>query len=350
MLKSLLTERTELDADLLYYSMKGLGTDDDCLIELICTRSPVELKYMFDKFRGKYKKDPVTWISDETSGSYKKVLQKVIETSLNGDRMKMPTKEEWEPSLIKHVKSLYDAGEGQIGTDDKVFIELIAGKPREYVEKLSDYYCKKHGKYMETVISDECSFNFKKALIALVTPLPEWYADRLYKTMKGVGTEDLALVRIVATQKNRLLRPIAATFLHKYRSTLRTWIRDDTSGQYCKILEMTVMNYGEERLIPKDPTKDGTGAGAIPGSPNQYPWLPNFAPAPGATAPATAAAPATASQAPSAYNAGGNPAYGGGYQPYYQQQYRDPRAQLPHPFAQQGYNNQPGYRASPYPF
>jgi len=249
--KALLTERTTYDAELLYNAMKGLGTDDECLIELLCTRSPAEVKAMLDLFNAKYSKDPIQWIESETSGSYRKLLKHVITMSLTGDRSRLPPPSALESELAKDCKALYDAGEGKIGTDDQVFINIIGGRPREYVERLSDFYCRRHGKLLEAVINSEASFSFKKALIALVSPLPEWYAERLYKAMKGVGTNDNALIRYLVIQKNRLLRFINSAFLFKYKSTLRNWIHDDTSGEYRSVLKLTVINFGEERAPQK---------------------------------------------------------------------------------------------------
>jgi len=249
-LRAFLSERSAYDADLLKHSIRGVGTDDDCLIELICTRSPLELKWMFHEFeaKGYGRKDALTEISEDTSGSYKKLLRAII----TSDRTKMPDKDKIDELIARDVEALYAAGEGKIGTDDNVFIRILGGNPREYCEKLSEAYCKKYGKMLEAVVESETSFNFKRALLALVTPLDEWYAERLQRTMKGIGTYDHELIRIVAAQKDRRLKSIAKAFLHKYKSTLRTWVHDDTSGDFRKLLELTIQNFGEDRDIKVD--------------------------------------------------------------------------------------------------
>jgi len=250
-LKALLSERSAYDAELLRDSIKGLGTNDDCLIELICTRTPLELKWIFNEYQTKAygRKDALTEICEDTSGSYQKLLKTVITT----DRTKMPEKDRIDDFIAKDVEALYHAGEGKLGTDDDVFIRIIGGSPREYCERLSEAYFKKYGKMLTTVVESEASFNFKKALLALVTPLDEWYAERLQHSMKGIGTTDRELIRIIASQKDRRLRSITKIFLAKYKSTLRTWIHDDTSGDYRKLLELTVQYFGEEPKTPESP-------------------------------------------------------------------------------------------------
>jgi len=60
--------------------------------------------------------------------------------------------------------------------------------------------------------------------------------------MKGVGTNDQRLVRVIVTQKDRHLRPIAARFLEKFKATIKVWVCEDTSGDYRKLLE-TVLDH-----------------------------------------------------------------------------------------------------------
>jgi len=273
-LKAFLTERTAYDAELLKNAIRGVGTNDDCLIELICTRTPLELKWMFKEFeaRGLGRKDALTEISEDTSGSYKKLLRAIIQS----DRTKMPDKDKLDETLARDVEALYVAGEGKIGTDDNVFIRILGGNSREYCEKLSESYCKKYGKMLEAVVESEASFNFKRALLALVTPLDEWYAERLQRAMKGIGTYDHELIRIVASQKDRRLKSIAKAFLHKYKSTLRTWVHDDTSGDYRKLLEFTIQNFGEDREIKVEQFKTPEASRAPEQSRPADPFRPHY--------------------------------------------------------------------------
>ena len=45
-IKALLQPPAEYDASEVRAALKGLGTDDHCLIEIVCTRSPASLKEM----------------------------------------------------------------------------------------------------------------------------------------------------------------------------------------------------------------------------------------------------------------------------------------------------------------
>jgi len=239
---ALLVPRDLMDARLLNKSIKGLGTDDDLLIELICTRTHSEVQAMLARYKMEFGKDPLKEIEDDTSGNYRKLIIKICTT----DRSKaMFDMKEFE----RDVAALYEAGENQIGMDADVFIAIIGGKPRAYIEQLSIAYLHKHGKTLEAVVKDEAYFNFKQALYCLVTPVPDYMAEMLHKAMAGLGTNDKALVRIIATQKERYLPSISQAYLFKYKVTLKTAAKEETSGDYRRLLCSIVENFAEKVLL-----------------------------------------------------------------------------------------------------
>ena len=70
--------RDEADADAvaLHKAMKGFGTDDAALMDILVDRSPAEVQRISESFRNKFgsKGDLAAWIADDTSGNYKDVL------------------------------------------------------------------------------------------------------------------------------------------------------------------------------------------------------------------------------------------------------------------------------------
>jgi len=146
-LESLLTERSHLDAQYLHGSMQGIGTNDDILVEVLCTRTPEELKNVFIAYQQLFKKDLLQDLHSKLGGDFGKLLQ-ILATS---PRSVMPHRDQLE----RDAKSLYDAGEGKIGTDEQVFIHILGSNPRPYVEELSLAYCKLYGKNLT------CRYRFR---------------------------------------------------------------------------------------------------------------------------------------------------------------------------------------------
>jgi hypothetical protein len=238
----LVVDRSDYDAEILYDSVKGLGTDDGQLIEVVCTRSPKEIELMLEAFKRIYKKDPLKEVAEDVSGDYGKLLHTVLVS-----KRPMPDAKQMSEDVI----ALYRAGEDRIGTDEDVFIRIIGGYCRPYVEQLSILYKNKYGSDLITVIDNETSFNFRKALLALVTPIHEWYAHKLLLSMDRPGTADKSLIRIMVSQKDRYLPDIIKVFDSKNKRNLAAWLDDETSGDYKRML-LAIHGYSLKQLQEKE--------------------------------------------------------------------------------------------------
>ncbi|XP_030839401.1 annexin A8-like protein 1 [Strongylocentrotus purpuratus] len=63
-----------------------------------------------------------------------------------------------------------------------------------------------------------------------------FYVDSLYWAMKGLGTDDDKLIRIVVGRSEIDLASIKTMFKEKYTTTLAAMVEDDTSGDYKNVL------------------------------------------------------------------------------------------------------------------
>jgi len=234
-LVSLVTDRYELDAQLVEKAVKGLGTDEDLLSEVLCTRSPAELKLISDAYMRLYKKDMAARVYSDVSGD----LLRVYRTLLTSPR------EDTKPDsqIEADVKTLYTAGEGKWGTNEKAFIDIIASSSRPYCEKLFFAYAKVHGKSLDKAITNEMGGDTGKALALLVTPLDLVFSRKFYDSMHGAGTKDTMLVRLIATQKGRGLKAVNNRFLMDHQKNLNKWVESETSGDYRKILLSTLTHF-----------------------------------------------------------------------------------------------------------
>ena len=72
------SERAGFVLQMLYWSMKGIGTNDDALIRVIVTRAEIDLRAIRMEFQHLYNENLEDMISSDTSGSYKRFLLALV--------------------------------------------------------------------------------------------------------------------------------------------------------------------------------------------------------------------------------------------------------------------------------
>ena len=105
---ALFTDRFEYDAKQLYQAMKGAGTDEDTLIEIIGTRPGWMLKKIKKAYNNLYNKDLEKDIKDDTSGDFQKLLITLLQCNRSDN------KEVDIEKCIQICDELYNAGEKKL--------------------------------------------------------------------------------------------------------------------------------------------------------------------------------------------------------------------------------------------
>ena len=75
---ALFKEPVEYDCECIYNAMKGAGTDENCLIEVIASRPNWLLEKIKKKYSELYKKELVEDIKGDTSGDFQKILEGIL--------------------------------------------------------------------------------------------------------------------------------------------------------------------------------------------------------------------------------------------------------------------------------
>lgn len=99
------------------------------------------------------------------------------------------------------------AGEGKLGTDESEFIRILCSRSFSQINAICDEYEKISDKTLEKAIKKEMSGDLEKAFLAIIKSAknrPGYYAEELYKAMKGIGTNDEVLIRILVSRSEVL--------------------------------------------------------------------------------------------------------------------------------------------------
>ena len=237
---ALFTDPVEYDADNLYKAMKGAGTDEDTLIEILSSRPGWYINKIKKVYKEKYKQDLEEDVVGDTSNNFRKLLVSLLQCKRS--RNERPNKDECE----KMAKELYNAGEKRLGTDEPVFNKIFAlSSPHELI-CISREYHKLTGNTLITAIENEFSGDIKKllktVLYVLISP-HEYFATRIHDAIVGLGTNEKILTRVMVTRGEIDLPKIKQYYKKLYGKDMLEEIKDDVSGNYKKILVAIYNQY-----------------------------------------------------------------------------------------------------------
>jgi len=103
------------DAKELRAAMKGAGTDEAALIEILCTKTNEQLDEIKAAYTEEFERDLEEDIQSETSGNFERLLV----SQINAARCEEEDVD--EDKAQEDAQEIYDAGEGQCGTDETAF-------------------------------------------------------------------------------------------------------------------------------------------------------------------------------------------------------------------------------------
>lgn len=226
---ALFTDPIEYDADELRKAMKGLGTNEDTLIEIIASRPPAILRQIKDKFNEKYKRDLEKDVKSETSGTLRKLLIALLQCSRS-------TNTQPNPEQCKAIaEEIYKAGEAKMGTDESVFNKYFCSLSPIELTYVARAYHQITGHTILQAIDKEFSGDSKKTLKTIVyaTLSPsEYFATRVHDAVKGLGTKDHLLIRVIVSRSEIDMPQIKQYYKQLFKTDLYEDVKNYISGDY----------------------------------------------------------------------------------------------------------------------
>ncbi|XP_044223476.1 annexin A1a [Thunnus albacares] len=228
---ALLKTPAQYDAQQLKLAMKGLGTDEDTLIEIMSSRTNREILDIKKAYKEDYKKDLEDDIRSDTSGDFRTALLTLCKAGR--------TEGVCEQLIDSDARALYEAGEGRKGKDCSVFIDILTTRSALHLRKVFDRYSKYSKVDVAKAIDLEMKGDIESCLTAVVKcagSKSAFFAEKLYLAMKGKGTRKNILTRIMVSRSEIDMKHIKNEYKKNYGKTLHQDILDDTKGDYEKIL------------------------------------------------------------------------------------------------------------------
>lgn len=230
---ALMTPPRMYDANELRAAMQGAGTDEATLIEILCSRTNDEIEEIKEIFEKEFEHNLEEDVQSETSGYFKRLL--VSQVNAGRDN----TDEVDEDLAKEEAQEIYEAGEGSWGTDEAAINKVLSMRNYEQLRATFAAYSNLSGKDIEEAIDSECSGSLRDGLLAIVRYAkdpPTFFAKRLYDSMKGAGTSDNDLIRVIVSRSEVDLADIKDAFQGLYEQSLSDFVSDDCSGDFKRLL------------------------------------------------------------------------------------------------------------------
>ena len=222
----------EFNAKMLKRGFKGLSVDEQCIFEILACHTLEEYKQIEDAYRTETKKELTKDIEKSFSGAIRKNLLNMISTERRTNEN--PDKAQCE----KLADLLINSGEKNWVEDENVFKDVFILCSAEEMVLVGRYYFQKTGNNLIDVIEKKFSGKNKTLLreVVFANVIPhELFAEKIYNSIKGLGTNTALLNRVRAARRGVDMPQIKEIYQWKYNVTLKEDICGDTSGMYQKL-------------------------------------------------------------------------------------------------------------------
>lgn len=230
---ALLMTPAQFDAHCIRKATKGLGTDEDALVEILATRTKAEIEEIKRVFKEEYKTELEGVIKSETRGDFQKALLSLL-------RANRDTSSTVDMELAQRdAQILFEAGEKMKGTNVDAFIEILTTRSGQQLSQTFQRYASISDMTLPKALQMELKGDIENCLIDIVKicwNTPAFFAEKLNSAMKGLGTSDKTLIRVLVSRSEVDLKKIVEEYYAMYNRRLKEDIMKDTKGHYQKVL------------------------------------------------------------------------------------------------------------------
>ncbi|KAJ8540164.1 hypothetical protein K7X08_026553 [Anisodus acutangulus] len=229
----------ERDACLANEALKRLPGSYCIIMEIACARSSVDLFKARQTYQARYKKSLEEDVADHSTGDFCKLLVSLV-TALRYEGEEVNMELASDEAKILHEKISDKA------YSDEELIRILSIRSKTQLNatfnQYNDHFGNAINKDLRANPKDQYLTLLRSAIKCLTEP--EKYFEKVLRlVMKGLGTDEESLTRVVATRTEVDMELIKEKYYKRNSVTLEGAISDDTSGDYEKML-LALIGHG----------------------------------------------------------------------------------------------------------
>lgn len=214
-------------------SWTGWGTDEDTLVEILATRTREEIQEMSHIHKQEYGEEVEDELRSETSGDFLKALLALYTTSRD-------TNTEVDMELVREdTEALFEAGPDSKGINVETFIKILTTRSTAQLCKTFQRYASMSDLSLPKALQSELKGDVEDCLVDIVKVCwntPAFFAEKLHAAMKGRGTCEKTLIRILVSRSEVDLKKIVDEYYAMYDRYLQDDIVRDTEEHFQDVL------------------------------------------------------------------------------------------------------------------
>ena len=221
------------DAKTLNLAMKGLGTDIDTCIEIICTRPNWYLKNIMIAYTNLTGGELIKDLNSEFK--LKGNTGTLLIALLQCQRSENPTPN--KETIEKYADDLIKGGIQRLGTDEPLFMDILTKTSTAELQLLTEIYQQKAKESLLVSIDKEFTGPTQKTLKTIIyanTNPSEYFAQRVNEGI--TSSNDDLLMRILITRDEVDMPKIKECYKAKYGKDMVESVKEATLGDYKNLL------------------------------------------------------------------------------------------------------------------
>ncbi|KAF2714441.1 Annexin [Pleomassaria siparia CBS 279.74] len=220
----------------LYESMKGLGTKEAVLNDVLMGRSNADINAIKAEYQRLFRRPLEADLRDDLSAGTEQLFVMVIAARRQEDTAPVIPQQ-----IEADVTELQRAMGNMIAKDSAQTCQILTSRSDAQLRAITQTYSARFHKSLESIVKTKFSGHMEKALLLLLARANNRAASdavQLEETMAGLGTRDQLLIQrlVRAHWDQRHMGQVRSEFQRLYKRDLVKRIKGETSGDYERLL------------------------------------------------------------------------------------------------------------------